>query len=263
VAAALGLGAAAGIALQLAVGGAATGSGSDSGRVAALAVVVALAGPAWLAVRMALDRRPARAKPGEVADRRPARAKAGEVADRPRRLAAAAAVLAVAVVAGSLAFGAQAGRGAGAAAGFLHGRDSTWGAALDTFRDRPFAGAGADAFLAGSAQHQGGQTILFAHSLPLELAAELGIAGLVLALALYATSARMIWRARQTSAGLMLGPAAAAFLVASLVDWPWHLAGAGAAWAIAAGGLAEAGTRSETRLPPPGHASTPAVDKNA
>jgi hypothetical protein len=237
VAAALGLGAAAGIALQLAVGGAATGSGSDSGRVAALAVVVALAGPAWLAVRMALDRRPARAKPGEVAD-------------RPRRLAAAAAVLAVAVVAGSLAFGAQAGRGAGAAAGFLHGRDSTWGAALDTFQDRPLAGAGADAFLAGSAQHQGGQTILFAHSLPLELAAELGIAGLALALALYATTARMIWRARKTSAGLLLGPAAAAFLVASLVDWPWHLAGAGAAWAIAAGGLAEAGTRSETRLPP-------------
>jgi hypothetical protein len=263
VAAALGLGAGAGIALQLAVGGAATGSGSDSGRVAALAVVVALAGPAWLAVRMALDRRPARAKRGEVTDRRPPRANAAEVterrppranaaevADRPRRLAAAAAVLAVAVVAGSLAFGAQAGRGAGAAAGFLHGRDSTWGAALDTFQDRPLAGAGADAFLAGSAQHQGGQTILFAHSLPLELAAELGIAGLALALALYVISARMIWRARKTSAGLLLGPAAAAFLVASLVDWPWHLAGAGAAWAIAAGGLAEAGTRSETRLPP-------------
>jgi O-antigen ligase len=141
-------------------------------------------------------------------------------------------VLAVAVLAGSVAFGTSFGRG-----GFLHGRASTWQAALDTFADRPLIGTGADAFLAGSARHQGGQTIAFAHNLPLELAAELGVVGLALAIALYAAAGRAIWRARATSAGRLLGPGAAAFLVASLVDWPWHLAGSGAVWALCVGAL--------------------------
>jgi O-antigen ligase len=141
-------------------------------------------------------------------------------------------VLALAVLIGSLAFGTSFGRG-----GFLHGRAATWEAALDTFADRPLAGAGADAFLAGSARHQGGQTILFAHNLPLELAAELGILGAALAIALYAAGGRAIWRARATRAGRLLGPGAAAFLVASLLDWPWHLAGSGAIWALSVGAL--------------------------
>ena len=33
------------------------------------------------------------------------------------------------------------------------------------------------------------------------------------------------------------GFGAAAFLVASLVDWPWHLAGSGAIWALCVGAL--------------------------
>jgi O-antigen ligase len=136
------------------------------------------------------------------------------------------------VLVGSLAFGTSFGRG-----GFLHGRESTWHAALDTFADHPLRGTGADAFLAGSARHQDGQTILFAHNLPLELGAELGIAGFVLAIALYAATGRAIWRARTTAAGRLLGPGAAAFLVASLVDWPWHLAGSGAVWALCVGAL--------------------------
>lgn len=139
-------------------------------------------------------------------------------------------VLALAVLIGSLAFGTSSGPG-----GFLHGRDSTWGAALETFADHPLSGAGADAFLAGSARHQDGQTIAFAHSLPLELAAELGIAGLALAIALYLVTGRALWRARATPAGRLLGPGAAAFLIAGLVDWPWHLAGAGAVWALCVG----------------------------
>jgi hypothetical protein len=188
-------------------------------RGAVLIAVVVLAGPLWLAVRGALARRPAH--PFGV----------------PVRWVVPAVVVA-SVLAGGLAFGAAAGRGVGAAGGFLHGRESTWRAAIETFADRPFSGAGADAFLAGSARHQGGQTIAFAHSLPLELAAELGIAGLLLAIALYAASARGLWRARHTEAVWLLGPAAAGFLIASLVDWPWHLAGAGAVWALAIGALA-------------------------
>ena len=152
--------------------------------------------------------------------------------------AAVAAVLVAAVLAGSFAFGAAAGRDDyGPASSFLHGREHTWHAALDTFADRPLRGTGADAFLAGSARHQHGETVLFAHSLPLELAAELGIAGAALALALFAATARLLWRVRHSEAARLLGAAAAAFLVANLVDWPWHLAGIGAVWALAAGGL--------------------------
>jgi hypothetical protein len=157
------------------------------------------------------------------------------------RAPAIAAVLVVAVLAGIFAFGAAAGRDAyGPASSFLHGRENTWQAAIETFADRPIQGTGADAFLAGSARHQDGETVVFAHNLPLELAAELGIAGAALALALYAATARTLWRARHTEAARLLGPAAAAFLIASLVDWPWHLAGSGAVWAMAAGALTAA-----------------------
>jgi O-antigen ligase len=155
---------------------------------------------------------------------------------RPRRLPALgrptawlAAVLAVALVAGGFAFG--------TAGDFLHGRASTWGAAIQTFADRPLAGAGADAFLAGSITHQDGATTVFAHNLPLELAAELGVAGFALAIALYAMTVKALWRARGTKAAALLGPAAAAFLLASLLDWPWHLAGSGAIWALSIGAI--------------------------
>ena len=153
---------------------------------------------------------------------------ARELGVGPRRVVPV--LLAVALVAGAFAFGSS-------SSDPLHGRGSTWRAAVETFADRPLSGAGADAFLAGSARHQGGQTILFAHDLPLELAAELGVAGLVLAIALYAATGRALWRARATRAGTLLGPAAAAFLVASLLDWPWHLAGSGAIWALSVGAL--------------------------
>jgi O-antigen ligase len=166
------------------------------------------------------------------------------------RAAAVAIVVLVAIVAGSLAFGTQAGRGAGVESGFLHGRTDTWRAAVETFADRPLLGTGADAFLAGSAGHQGGETIVFAHSLPLELAAELGIAGLLLSVALYGATLRVLLDARGTRALWLLGPGAAAFLVASLVDWPWHLAGSGAAWALAVGGLAGAPLGTKKLLPP-------------
>ena len=159
-------------------------------------------------------------------------------------------VVAAALAAGSVAFGVAAGQGVGPATGFLHGRASTWGAAVETFADRPLEGAGADAFLAGSARHQGGQTVVFAHDLPLELAAELGAAGLALALALYAATGRAIWRARHAAAATLLGPAAAAFLVAGLFDWPWHLAGSGAIWAVAIGALAGAGAGAENSPSP-------------
>ena len=144
---------------------------------------------------------------------------------------------AVALAAGALAFGS----GDGPPSGFLHGREDTWGAAVETFVDRPLYGAGADAFLAGSARHQDGASIRFAHNLPLELAAELGILGLILALALYAASGRLAWSPRASRAGWLFGPAVVAFPLANLLDWPWHLAGMGAIWALAGGALAGSG----------------------
>jgi O-antigen ligase len=176
------------------------------------------------------------------------------LAQRVGRLRPAVAVtaLAAAAVAGSVAFGAAPNRGEGPAAGFLHGRTDTWAAALETFADRPVLGTGADAFLAGSARHQDGQTIRFAHDLPLELLVELGLAGLLLALALYATTAATIWQGRRSVRIVwLLGPAAAVFPVTSLVDWQWHLAGAGAVWALAIGGLAGAVLSAQNTSGPP------------
>ncbi|HYH59052.1 MAG TPA: O-antigen ligase family protein [Thermoleophilaceae bacterium] len=144
----------------------------------------------------------------------------------------------MAVTAGSVAFG----QGDGPASGFLHGREDTWEAGIESFLDRPLEGAGADAFLAASARHQDGAAILFAHDLPLELAVELGVAGLLLALALYVATGRIVWEARASHAAWLFGPGVVAFLVANLLDWPWHLAGMGAIWAVGCGALA--GTRA-------------------
>lgn len=162
----------------------------------------------------------------------------------PRPALTAAVVVAVAAVAGALAFGPAAGRGAGPRSDFLHGRAQTWEAAIRTFADRPLHGAGADAFLAASARHQDGQTIAFAHNLPLEAAAELGVPGLLLVLGLYVAAARLLWRRRSAAVTTLLGPAVAVFLIANLLDWPWHLAGSGASWALSLGAVAGGAARA-------------------
>ncbi len=237
VAAAVGLGVVAGVAVQLAAGGG-TPAGQGGTRTAALVTLVAvavLAAPVWLVARQRL---------GDSRLMPPDRKR-----HRPWPLAVAAAVLVVAALAGSLAYGSAADRGRGPAAGFLHGRTDTWRAAVETFADRPLAGTGADAFLVGSARHQNGQAILFAHDLPLELAAELGLVGIALGLALYGSSARLLWLRRGLPGAWLLGPATAAFLLAGLVDWPWHLSGAGAVWSIALGGLAGAARTPANNAP--------------
>ena len=112
-----------------------------------------------------------------------------------------------------------------------------WNAALEAWRDRPLVGAGTGAYYQASAKYQGPHPSIFAHNLPLELAAELGMLGLLLGISLYAAAIDLLRRARSSPELWLLGPAVAAFLIANLVDWPWHLAGLGAAWAVAAGGL--------------------------
>jgi O-antigen ligase len=156
----------------------------------------------------------------------------------PRGVAFIAAVLLLAGATAAVAV--QPGASREPHGGFWHGRLHTWRAAAETVADRPLAGSGADAFLAASARHQREGPVRFAHDLPLELAAELGALGAMLALALYATAAAAVWRARRSPAGWLLGPAVLAFLAAGLVDWPWHLAGSGAVWAAALGGVVAA-----------------------
>ncbi|MFI5004315.1 MAG: O-antigen ligase family protein [Solirubrobacterales bacterium] len=124
---------------------------------------------------------------------------------------------------------------------FLHGRGREWRAALETWWDHPLLGAGAGAYYTASLPHQGGAPVAFAHDLPLELCAELGLLGLPLAFVLYASSARAIVRAAGTPALWLLAPMVLAFLASNLLDWTWHLAGLGALWAASAGAMQGAG----------------------
>lgn len=123
------------------------------------------------------------------------------------------------------------------ASGIAHGRTDLWSAAAETALERPVSGAGAEAFLAASAEHQGRSPTRYAHDLPLDLAVELGLVGLVLCLSLYAATTAAVWRARLSPAAWLLGPAVIAFLLTNLIDWSWHLAGAGAIWAASLGGV--------------------------
>lgn len=120
----------------------------------------------------------------------------------------------------------------------LHGRGAIWRAGLEAFGERPLQGHGADAFFPATARLQSGPVTAYAHDLPLEVAVELGVGGLLLVLALYVACGRALWRARRSAAAWCAGVPSAAFLAASLLDWPWHLAGMGAVWAVATGLLA-------------------------
>ncbi len=119
----------------------------------------------------------------------------------------------------------------------LHGRGHEWQAALQTWSDHPLLGAGAGAYYTASFRHQGPAPTRYVHDLPLELAAELGVFGLLLGVAIYVSAARIIARAINTPGLWLLAPTVVAFLASNLVDWTWHLAGLGALWAAAAGAL--------------------------
>jgi O-antigen ligase len=170
---------------------------------------------AWLPIRAFARRRTARGGPAVVL---------------------VAIVVSAAVIAGILGAG-HSGSQNSSRGGLTHGRTHEWRAAFDTWLDRPLIGAGANSYFAASVKHQGSSPSRFAHNLPLELAAELGVLGLILGIGLYAAALRVLQRARASPSLWLLGPAVAAFLVANLVDWSWHLAGLGAAWAAAAGAL--------------------------
>ena len=193
-------------------------TGGDAPRLIGLAAVVAGAGMLWLLQRGALEAAVSRG--------------------RARRLLA---VLAVALpLAGGLAAAAatpDSGPEAEPVSGFAHGRTGLWRAAIDTAEDRPLAGSGALSFGTASLRYQEPPPVRFAHNLPLESWAELGVAGALLALMLYAGSIGLVWSRRRIAAAWLLGPAVLAFLVANLFDWPWHVPASGAVFAISLGAL--------------------------
>ncbi len=122
--------------------------------------------------------------------------------------------------------------------GLDHGRISYWTAAVRAWEHRPILGSGAGTFAEASARYQSPHDpTLFAHDLPLELATELGVLGFVAGLLLYGAAAWTLLRTLRIPSAWLLAPTVGCFLLANLVDWPWHLAGLGAVWAAAAGGL--------------------------
>jgi O-antigen ligase len=217
----------------------------DGERLAALAAAVLVPPALWLLVRGRLD-----GILGSLGPRGNGRAAAG--------VGAAALVV---VVIGALALADDAGRfkvrGVAGDDGAVAGRTELWGHALDAAFERPLAGHGSESFRAASAEEQSFPPIRYAHSLPLELWVELGLAGLALALLIYGGGALAIWRARGTEAAWLFGPGVAAFLIANLLDWPWHLAGAGAIWALCVGGLvgARGSAPGESDISRAGHES--------
>jgi hypothetical protein len=190
-----------------------------------LAIVVAL-GAAWFLIRPRLRNSLL------LASRLSAR----------RAFVGGAVVVVAALAAGLVSSGALSARRFPSHQGFTHGRSWMWSAAYRTAVKRPLYGYGAGAFYEATVSRQPGhgRVTRFAHDLPLELAVETGIAGFLLALALYVVVARSLWRARGSPELWLLGPAVAGFLVSNLVDWSWHLAGAGALFALALGGLVSA-----------------------
>ena len=142
-------------------------------------------------------------------------------------------------------------RGVEPYAGLLHGRLALWEAASEVALDHPVGGSGADTYGLASIPYQEGDRVLYAHDLPLELWAELGVAGAVLALALYAASAAAVMRARRSRVLWLAGVGVVTFLLSNLVDFPWHLAGAGAVWALGLGVVIAAGWRRSDNVSRP------------
>jgi tetratricopeptide (TPR) repeat protein len=109
------------------------------------------------------------------------------------------------------------------------GRYQFWGAALDAFRSEPVRGIGAGGYESWWAQH--GSLAYFvrdAHSLPLEVLAELGALGLV-ALLLFlggAVAGGLAARAKEPRAGPVAGAGLALLACATTtagIEWTWEL----------------------------------------
>jgi O-Antigen ligase len=167
-------------------------------------------------------------------------------------LAAVIALVGPAEIAGD--FAATSGREAATGTGQLSvtgsGRAQFWSTALAAFREEPLKGIGTGAYGLWWNRHGSLETpVQNAHSEPLELLAELGIAGLAAFLAFFAAIAVPgIARARKPdggAAGAALGVIVTG-LVGILIDWTWDVP------TVAACVLVAAAVLTTRALDPPG-----------
>lgn len=123
-------------------------------------------------------------------------------------------------------------------------RLSWWKEALEGFRSRPLAGSGGETFELTHELHRTDfSTATEPHSLPLQLASELGLVGLLLGIAAAAAAWRAIRRhlrsatAEEHPAELALALVILAYLAHSLVDFPWEHPASSVPAALVAGVL--------------------------
>ncbi|UJA21042.1 O-antigen ligase family protein [Thermoleophilia bacterium SCSIO 60948] len=240
--AAIGAGAVAALVLGGPTGFGVAATEGDAARIATLAAIVLVAslvatvvagiaptsGPAD---RVAPESRPGRGRPVATV------------------LAAAVALVVVGLAAGISSEGAAEPVGVEGDGGITHGRTEQWSAALAAGAERPLGGWGAGSYSLAAAE-QGASYALYAHSLPLESFAELGLLGTALVIALYAACGVAVWRARRSPVGLLAGWGVLCFGFANLVDWPWHLAGCVAVFAVLLGVVLVAGLGDGLRARP-------------
>ncbi|HYF24924.1 MAG TPA: O-antigen ligase family protein [Baekduia sp.] len=141
-----------------------------------------------------------------------------------------------------------------------------WDQAIKIFRDEPVLGAGAGGYPTARRRFREDELVVrHAHGRGVEVAAELGVLGIVtsilfltvLALAVArATSLRRRWRAAPFTPeriGLLaLTAVVATFLVHALVDWTWSIPGTAVPALLAAGWLAGRGRGDEPPAVPHG-----------
>ena len=159
--------------------------------------------------------------------------------------AALVAALALALGAAAIESGPRAGSPQdGATAARLGSAESNryayWRVALDGFADRPLQGQGAGSFgVLWLRDRTVPEVVRDAHSIWIETAAELGLAGLVLLAALVAGVAVSGVRARRSAPAAVAGPAAALAVWAahSAIDWDWEMPGGATLTAVVLAGL--------------------------
>ncbi len=134
-------------------------------------------------------------------------------------------------------------------------RYSYWQVALDVFAEHPLAGSGSGGFRVEWLKRRDvDESVVDAHSLVVETAAELGIVGLAFLLLMLggvAACARRAYRlAPEASAGA--AAVAAAWMTHSLLDWDWEMPAVTLMAIVCAGSLVAAAERGAavSRRPP-------------
>lgn len=143
-----------------------------------------------------------------------------------------------------------------------NGRLDHWAVALDRFAARPLRGDGAGTYeVAWNREREIRLDVIDAHSLYLEVLAELGAVGLLLLLLALATVLGGLLRLAR---GAGRGPPAALFAAGLLwaihagIDWDWEMPATGL-WLFAVGGVALAAAPGAPRLRPPGRVARVAL----